>query len=185
MVAKVIGTRHQRGVDTDMFFVELGGFDTHSDTNARLNTLFDDVNNAIAALAAELKAGNLWDSVTIAQVSEFARTLTPNSGEGTDHAWGGHYMLLGGDVKGGQIKGIYPDDLTDEGPLGIGRGRFIPTTPFDAYFQAIAQWVGVPSANMDNICPNRNSFSESSLFNKDDLFLSGAQTRRRKRQLRN
>lgn len=112
----------------------------------------------------------LWDSVVTFQSSEFARTLAPNSGNGTDHAWGGNYMMFGGSVQGGQIVGRYPDDLTDNSPLSLGRGRFIPTTPFDGGFRAIAEWVGVPPSDMNQVCPNCYRFNETQLFHKEDLF---------------
>jgi uncharacterized protein (DUF1501 family) len=38
---------------------------------------------------------NVWNNVTLIQTSDFARTLNPNGGDGTDHAWGGNYMMMG------------------------------------------------------------------------------------------
>ena len=85
----------------------------------------------------------MWDSVTVVTVSEFGRTLTSN-GLGTDHAWGGHHAVLGGSVSGGKILGNYPLDLA-AGPtsLNIGRGRMIPTVPWEAIWHGISQWMGV------------------------------------------
>ncbi len=100
-----------------------------------------------------MKSMNLWNNVTLIQMSEFGRTLNPNGGDGTDHAWGGNYMMmgkvktaiknsktniltfllivqfillyfnLGGSVKGRQILGEYPTDLRTEGPLIVQRGK--------------------------------------------------------------
>ena len=95
-VAKVIATRESRGVDRDMFYLDIGGFDTHIDVNNHLDVLFRDVNDAIAAFANEMKYMNVRDSVTTIQTSEFARTLSPNGNDGTDHAWGGNYIMFGG-----------------------------------------------------------------------------------------
>lgn len=69
------------------------------------------------AFAEEMKAKETWESVTVIQTSDFARTLNPNTGRGSDHAWGGNYMMFGGDVKGRQIVGKYPGNLTDDGAL--------------------------------------------------------------------
>jgi hypothetical protein len=52
-------------------------------------------------------------------------------------AWGGNYFVAGGSVKGDQILGDYPDDLTDTGRLNIGRGRLIPTTSWEATWNAM------------------------------------------------
>jgi len=104
-VARLIATRNQRGVDTDTFYVEIGGFDTHQDVEKNLAGRFIEVDGAIAAFASELKNMGVWKNVTVVQTSDFARTLSPNSGDGTDHAWGGNAFLFGGDVKGGQILG--------------------------------------------------------------------------------
>jgi len=113
---------------------------------------------------------SLWNNVTTIQVSDFARTLNPNSGDGTDHAWGGNYMMFGGSVKGGQVVGTYPDDLTDDGPRTLGRGRMIPTTSWDACFKSIASWTGVQETDMPGIFPNMYNFPESHFFNANDLF---------------
>lgn len=75
------------------------GFDTHSMVEERLNSLFAGINVAFDAFSRELKAMDLWNNVTLIQTSDFARTLNPNSGDGTDHAWGGNYMMMGKSVS--------------------------------------------------------------------------------------
>lgn len=77
-----------------MIFVVIG-FDTHDDVEERLNTLFMELNNALEVFTAEMKAMDLWDNVTLIETSDFARTLNPNGGDGTDHAWGGNYFMMG------------------------------------------------------------------------------------------
>jgi len=168
-ISKLISTRQDRGVDKDVFYVDLGGFDTHDDVTEDMEILFKEVNDAIYALRDDLKSMNLWDKVTTIEVSEFGRTMSPNGGGGTDHGWGGNYMMFGGAVKGGQILGEYPEDLTDEG-IHLQRGRLIPSTPFDACFKGIADWLGVGSEDMTQVCPNCNSFDEAQLFTAFDLF---------------
>lgn len=169
-VARLIATREARGVDTDTFYVEAFGYDTHSSVEENLSLRFIEINEGIEAFANEMKHVGMWNNVTLIQASDFARTLTPNSGLGTDHAWGGNYMMMGGSVKGRQILGEYPDTFADEGPLNIGRGRLIPTTPWDAVFKSIASWIGVPHFAMDDICPNMDNFDSSYFFDANDLF---------------
>ena len=80
------------------------------------------------------------EQVAIATLSDFGRTLTSN-GRGTDHAWGGNHVVMGGEVRGGQILGAYPSTLakSDANPLNIGRGRLIPTTPWEDNIKEIVR----------------------------------------------
>jgi uncharacterized protein (DUF1501 family) len=80
VVTKLIATRDARGADKDVFYVEMGGYDTHASVEENLSNQFIQVNSALDAFVSELKVMNLWDSVTTMQVSDFARTLNPNSG---------------------------------------------------------------------------------------------------------
>uniref|UniRef100_A0A7S4RJB1 DUF1501 domain-containing protein n=1 Tax=Ditylum brightwellii TaxID=49249 RepID=A0A7S4RJB1_9STRA len=85
MVTRLIATRETRRVDRDVFFVQMGGFDTHH--TGDLNSLFSQLDEAIGAFTKGLKELGVWESVTTVQLSDFGRTLVPNSGGGTDHGW--------------------------------------------------------------------------------------------------
>jgi uncharacterized protein (DUF1501 family) len=87
MVAKMIDSRVARGSDADMFFLTTGGWDTHSDVLDNQNNLFANVDASFKAFATEMKAKGTWDSVTVVETSDFARTLQGNTGKGSDHAW--------------------------------------------------------------------------------------------------
>ena len=89
---------------------------------------------------------------------------------------------MGGDVAGGKIMGQYPSDLTEKGPLNVGRGRFIPTTSWDAVWNGVAQWMGVTAeAELDYCLPNRKATSGvngfTNLFSRIDLFQSTTRER--------
>ncbi|KAL3941801.1 MAG: hypothetical protein SGARI_000470, partial [Bacillariaceae sp.] len=71
-----------------------------------------DVNENLKWFCEQLKADGLWENTTIVVASEFARTITPNNNAGSDHAWGGNYIMMGGAVKGGRVVGEFPDDFT-------------------------------------------------------------------------
>ena len=80
----------------------------------------------------------------------------------------GNYFVLGDAVKGGEIFGKYPEDVTQNGPLNIGRGRLIPTTSWDSIFDPLAQWLGLWSKqSRDKVLPNRESFN---LFELSEIF---------------
>ena len=79
-------------------------------------------------------------------------------------------MMFGGGVKGGQIVGTYPENLTDDGDSSVGRGRMIPTTSWDAVFLPLAEWAGVGATDLDGICPNRGAFPDSHFTPASELF---------------
>jgi uncharacterized protein (DUF1501 family) len=129
--------------------------------------LLGEVNNVIACFTEELRNQGIWSNVTIITASEFARTLTSN-GLGTDHGWSGNHLIMGGGIKGEQIFGEFPDDLTEDGPLNIGRGRLIPTTSWDSVWNAVGEWFGVATDRLSTVLPNANNFGN--LINAADLY---------------
>ena len=170
MVAKMIDAKDDRGVDGDVFYCSKGGFDTHSNTLVNTERLFGELDAAYGTFRQEMVDKGIWDQVTLITVSDFARTLSPNGNNGVDHAWGGNYMVMGGSVKGGKIHGEYPDDLTDEGPRMLPRGRAIPKTSWDTVFKVTAEWFGCDAEDMGDILPNMQSFGEDYWTAASDVF---------------
>ena len=80
LVSRLMQTAGSRGVKRDIFYVTDGGYDTHSDVDLNLINNFGRINAALQAFVGELKVLNLWNSTTVVQFSEFARTLDPNTG---------------------------------------------------------------------------------------------------------
>jgi uncharacterized protein (DUF1501 family) len=103
---------------------------------------------------------NMQDNVTVFTLSEFGRTLGSN-GDGSDHAWGSHQLILGGAVKGGYY-GTMPS-LKVGGPDDFGLGRLVPTTSTDQVAATLASWFGVAAADITTMFPNLSNFSTSSL----------------------
>jgi uncharacterized protein (DUF1501 family) len=98
----------------------------------------------------------VFNEVTTFTTSDFGRTLTSN-GKGSDHGWGGHHIVMGGAVNGGQIFGEYPE-LAVDNPLDVGRGVYAPTTSVDEYFAELALWFGVAPTDLDQVLPNVRTF---------------------------
>ena len=131
------------------------------------------LNTSFTAFSDEMKHLGLWNNVTVVIVSDFGRTLTANSGYGSDHAWGGNYFVMGGAVKGGRINGEYPSDITVDGPVNIGRGRIMPTSSWETIMNSVVGWMGVDSEEELNRCmPNRLK-TGTRLYTKEEVFESG------------
>ena len=168
-VARVIKSGYQ-SAERDVFFTQMGAFDTHSDAKDVLSEKLTQMNSALDWFIDEMIQQGNWDNVLIITSSDSARTLASN-GLGTDHAWGGHHMILGGGVKGKQILGRYPDDLSDDGDYSIRQGgRFIPTTSWEAVWHGVAQWFGVGAERMGDVLPNMGNFPLADMLTKDDMF---------------
>lgn len=172
-VATLIKARGELGHDRQAFYVDVHGFDTHSNNGFVLSQKFREINSALESFVKEMRLQGVWDDVVILQSSDFSRTITSN-GAGTDHGWGGHYMLFGGGIQGGRMLGVYPDDLTSSGELNIGRGRFIPSVSWDSVWNAVARWYGVPKKRMEEVIPHIHKYQRKDLFEPSDLFTNAA-----------
>jgi len=169
-ISSLVASRDSRGKDRDVFFAAIGGWDHHSAMKSNLASRFKDLNATLTAFVDEMKAQGVWDNVALVITSDFARTLTANSGDGSDHAWGGNYFIMGGAVKGGQIHGNYPDDMTANGPVNIGRGRLIPTLSWESMMNSVVDWMGVDSEQQLDYCmPNRKQ-TGTKLFAANEVF---------------
>lgn len=161
MIAQTIAVREQLGMKRQIFFVEYGGWDHHDEllnNQAEMLLYLSDGMNEFNTAMEQL---NISDCVTSFVSSEFGRTLSSN-GNGTDHAWGGNVMVMGGPVNGGQIFGQYPSlALGSELELG-GGGLLLPTTSVDEYFAELALWFGVAPTDLDIIFPNIGNFYDTS-----------------------
>eukprot|EP00984_Skeletonema_dohrnii_P036548 scaffold37625_cov250-Skeletonema_dohrnii-CCMP3373.AAC.1 len=171
-VAQLMKTKESRGVVRDIFYVSQGGYDTHSNMQANLVTRFTELNTALEAFVAEVKVQGLWDDVTVVQFSEFARTLDPNTGDGSDHGWGGVHFHIGGGLGGGKVRGLYPDDFAQSpsNPIALSRGRMVPTYPWDAMWKGTAEWFGIEDGQeMDKVLPMHKNFP-GKIYNRTDLY---------------
>jgi uncharacterized protein (DUF1501 family) len=155
-VARVISAQAQIGDNRQLFFVELGGFDTHNGELATQQQLLGYVSQYVNAFWNAVTGLGMQNNVTLFTMSDFGRTLTSN-GSGADHGWGGHHFVVGGAVQGGQFYGTMPD-LTLGGPDDFGHGRLVPTTSADQYAATLSKWFGVADANLNSIFTNLPNF---------------------------
>jgi uncharacterized protein (DUF1501 family) len=162
-VAKLIEARAVTGAKRQIFFVQLGSFDTHNDQLNRQQNLFAELDPALKAFYDATVALGVGSQVTTFTLSDFGRTLQPASGGGTDHAWGSHHFIIGDAVKGGSLYGKYPQ-LVLAGPDDAEKeGRWIPTTAVDQYGATLARWFGVAPSQLQAVFPNLGRFATSDL----------------------
>ncbi|WAC72266.1 DUF1501 domain-containing protein [Roseateles sp. SL47] len=161
MVAKLIAARSALGVARQVFFVSLGGFDLHDVLVDQHPKLLQQVGNAMASFDAALQELGVANNVTTFTASDFGRTLTSN-GDGSDHGWGSHHLVMGGAVKGGRFYGQLPS-VSVNGPDDVGQGRLLPTTAVDQLAATLALWMGVSASDLPSVLPGIGNFSQPDL----------------------
>jgi uncharacterized protein (DUF1501 family) len=167
-VGKMIAAGPSLGLRRQVFFVSLGGWDTHDFQNPTQANLLAKLAHAMAyfdGALSNVSGADLRSSVTTFTASDFSRTFTTN-GDGTDHAWGSHHFVMGGAVRGRDMYGVYPTLGVDLGtfrnPDATG-GALIPTTSVDQYAATLGAWFGVSASDLASIFPNLRNFSRANL----------------------
>lgn len=165
-VANMIAARDSLGMHRQVFFVEMGGFDTHDTQNQDQPQLLSMLSNSLKAFYDALTEIGAADAVTSFTASEFGRTLTSN-GDGTDHGWGSHQLVIGDSVRGGDLYGTMPS-LALDGPDDYrNNGRIIPTTSVEQYVHSMLQWYGLDASQIQAVLPNHAAFD----LNKINLMI--------------
>ena len=161
-VAKLIEARASIGLSRQIFFVSLGGFDTHTNQINVQQTLLAQVGSAMKSFYDATVALGVANNVTSFTLSDFARTFK-SAGTGSDHAWGNHQLVMGGAVKGGTMYGTFPNLQLGGSDDVTGEGRWLPTTSVDQYASTLATWFGVPAAKLVSVAPNIGAFANKNL----------------------
>ena len=170
-VARLIAGRNQLGVNRQVFLVSTGGFDNHDGLIGQHEGLLAGVDFAMDAFYRAMEEVGVADQVTTFTASDFGRTLASN-GDGSDHGWGGHHLVLGGGVNGGRFYGTAPQISVDSDDQ-VGRGRLLPTTSVDEYSATLASWLGVSPGEIPIVSPNIGNFNSPDLgFMRSDQMAS-------------
>lgn len=163
-VARIIAGQTALGAHRQVFFVNVGGFDTHGDQLPGHGELMIRLAHAISyfdGVLSSLPAGDMRNNVTLFTASDFGRTFASN-GSGTDHGWGGHHFVVGGAVKGRDIYGTFPQTSVStsalDNPLDIGSGTLIPQISVDQYAATLAKWFGLSATEITEVFPNLINF---------------------------
>lgn len=156
MVAKIIAANGNFGAKRQIFFVQVGGWDHHDEVINNQIGMLRGVSEGVGFFSDALNEIGMADKATLFTASDFGRTLTSN-GNGSDHAWGGNHMVMGGAVGGGKVygdadKGYYPD-FQNLSAIDTGQGRLIPGVAVDEYARDLLTWFGIKSGDMDYVLP--------------------------------
>ena len=104
------------GMPTRIYYLSLGGFDTHTQQAGAHERLLKEMGDAVSAFLADLKAQGNLGRVTLMTFSEFGRRVKENASGGTDHGAAAPLFLAGGGVKAGllgQMPSLASKDLFD------------------------------------------------------------------------
>jgi uncharacterized protein (DUF1501 family) len=176
-VARIIAGNGTLGAHRQVFFVPLGGFDTHTGQaighSERMASLAHGIEYFYNRLK-DISGVDMTSNVTLFTASDFGRTFASNT-KGTDHGWGAHHFVVGGAVKGGEVYGAFPQTFIstsktvylpgtttpDPGynPLDLGSGNFIPQISVDQYAGTLAKWFGLSGTEIDTVFPNLKNFT--------------------------
>jgi uncharacterized protein (DUF1501 family) len=162
-IAQIIQVRETLGVTRQIFFAGLGNFDTHANQLDIQSGLLAQLGPAMGAFFKATQELSLSDEITTFTMSDFSRAMQPNSNTGSDHAWGGHHIVMGGAVNGGRIYGAFPTlALGGENDSGV-NGRWIPTISSQQYGATLASWFGASPGSLPAIFPSLSNFSVRNL----------------------
>lgn len=168
MVARLIKAAPSLNMKRQIFFCQVGGYDTHTgqigttllpdDTTVGSHAnLLNELSEAMFAFQRAMEQIGMSNSVTSFTASDFGRTF-PTNGQGSDHGWGSHHLVMGGAVKGRKTYGTFPVQQVN-GPDDTGIGRWIPKISVDQYSATLASWFGVDDNHMSTVFPNLGHFS--------------------------
>lgn len=163
-VVRAIAARNTLGIKRQVFYVNIGSFDTHDnqrkvqdDLLARLAHAMNYFDTALASV----QGLDMRNQVTTFTASDFGRTFTSN-GDGTDHGWGAHHFVMGGAVKGGDIYGTMPVSGLGHAQ-DIGSGALLPAISVEQYGATLGSWFGLSAAQLLDVFPNLANFTTRNL----------------------
>jgi len=102
-------------INTKVYYISLGSFDTHINQGAQQQRLFTEMNQAVSSFVKDLKSNGRFDDVLITTFSEFGRRVSQNASGGTDHGTANNMFFIGSGLKQKGILNPLPDlnDLQD------------------------------------------------------------------------
>ena len=133
---KTIASLIMSDINTKVYYLSLGSFDTHVNQENQQKRLFTELNDAIAAFVKDMKDNNRFQDVMIMTFSEFGRRVAQNASGGTDHGTANNMFFIGGGLKQKGLINAMPD-LTN-----LNEGDLIHTVDFkNVYATVLRKWL--------------------------------------------
>ncbi|MBC7556841.1 MAG: DUF1501 domain-containing protein, partial [Chryseobacterium sp.] len=140
---KTVASLIKSDINTKVYYLQVGSFDTHINQNQRQEKLFSDINDAVKSFVTDLKKNGLFDNVLLMTFSEFGRRVSQNASNGTDHGTANQMFFLSGGLKKKGVLNALPDlqNLND--------GDLIYTEDFrKVYATVLKNWLGADSTKI-------------------------------------
>jgi uncharacterized protein (DUF1501 family) len=162
-VARVIEACRAQGPSRQVFFVGIGGFDTHEAQYSAHASLLTELDTGLHAFFSAMEALGIGQQVTAFTMSDFGRTLRANASHGTDHAWASHLMVMGGAVRGGLYGRAADITPTSADIVPNDSNWVIPSTSINQYAATLAAWMGLSPTDLNDVFPDLRKFSQVNL----------------------
>ncbi len=134
---KTISSLIMSDINTKVYYLSLGSFDTHVNQENQQKRLFTELNDAVSAFVKDLKSNNRFQDVTVMTFSEFGRRVAQNASGGTDHGTANNMFFISGGLKQKGLLNAMPD-LNN-----LNQGDLIHTVDFKSvYATMLHNWLG-------------------------------------------
>lgn len=130
-------------INTQVYYLSIGSFDTHVNQNDRQRKLFEEINGAIKSFVADMKKNGIFNDILLMTFSEFGRRVAQNASNGTDHGTANQMFFISGGLK---KKGLLNDLLNLE---KLNDGDLIYTEDFrKVYATILKKWLNADSSKI-------------------------------------
>lgn len=106
---KTVASLIKSDINTQVYYLSIGSFDTHVNQNDRQKKLFNDINEAVKSFVTDMKSNGLFKNILLMTFSEFGRRVAQNASNGTDHGTANQMFFISGNLKKKGLLNTLPD----------------------------------------------------------------------------
>lgn len=140
---KTVASLIKSDINTQVYYLSIGSFDTHVNQNERQQKLFGEINDAVKSFVADMKANGLFNDILLMTFSEFGRRVAQNASKGTDHGTANQIFFISGGLKKKGILNALPD------LQNLKEGDLIYTEDFrKVYATVLKNWLNADSSKV-------------------------------------
>ncbi|MBP2615867.1 DUF1501 domain-containing protein [Chryseobacterium jejuense] len=140
---KTVASLIKSDINTQVYYLSIGSFDTHVNQNDRQKKLFGDINEAVESFVADMKSNGLFNNILLMTFSEFGRRVAQNASNGTDHGTANQMFFISGNLKKKGLLNNLPD------LQNLNEGDLIYTEDFrKVYATILKNWLKADSSKV-------------------------------------